>query len=163
MAFIARSSAMRQAASRPLVALDNTPRNVAFLHSLYTYVISLDGRRGLTSDEDRRLARGITRQLKMPPERRSMGGVREFLGYEDAEHGAGARFERYCAGGSMAWLLDNREHVVDIGPGIFGFDFTDIIPKEGQIDDGACAVAAAVIMHQLAAFMDGRQHRCVLR
>ena len=86
-----------------------------------------------------------------------MGGVREFLGYEDAEHGAGARFEKYCAGGSKGWLLDNREHVVDIGPGIFGFDFTDIIPREGQVDDGACTVAAAVIMHQLAGFMDGRR------
>ena len=141
----------------PLVALAHTPRNAAFLHSLYSYLIMLDGRRPLTSDEDRRLARGITRQLKMPSERRSMSGVREFLGYEDAEHGAGARFEKYCADGSKGWLLDNREHVVDIGPGIFGFDFTDIIPREGQVDDGACTVAAAVIMHQLAGFMDGRR------
>ena len=78
----------------------------------------------------------------MPPDKRSMGGVREFLGYGDAENGAGARFERYCTGGSMGWLLDNRQHLVDIGPGIFGFDFTDIIPREGQGDDGACTVAA---------------------
>lgn len=101
--------------------------------------------------------RGVARQLQMPPEKRSMGGVREFLGYGDAENGAGARFEKYCDGGSMGWLLDNREHLVDIGPGLFGFDFTDLIPREGSEDDGACTAAAAVIMHQLAGLMDGRR------
>jgi type IV secretion system protein VirB4 len=141
----------------PLVALDDSPRSRAFLHGLYTFLIQFDGRRPLTSDEDARLARGIARQLKMPSDQRSMGGVREFLGYADAENGAGGRFERYCAGGSMGWLLDNREHLIDIGPGIFGFDFTDIIPREGQTDDGACTVAAAVIMHQLSGLMDGRR------
>ena len=141
----------------PLVALQDSPRSLAFLHGLYAFLIQFDGRRPLTSEEDARLARGIARQLKMPPDKRSMGGVREFLGYGDAENGAGARFERYCAGGSMGWLLDNRQHLVDIGPGIFGFDFTDIIPREGQSDDGACTVAAAVIMHQLSGLMDGRR------
>ena len=64
---------------------------------------------------------------------------------------------RSCDGGSMGWLLDNREHLVDIGPGFFGFDFTDLIPREGSEDDGACTAAAAVIMHQLAGLMDGRR------
>jgi type IV secretion system protein VirB4 len=141
----------------PLVAYQDTPRSRAFFHGLYTWLIGLDGRRPLTNDEDSRLARGVARQLRMPPEKRSMGGVREFLGYSDPENGAGARFERYCAGGSMGWLLDNREHVIDVGPGLYGFDFTDLIPREGSEDDGACTAAAAVIMHQLAGLMDGRR------
>ena len=141
----------------PLVACGDTPRNRSFFHSLYSWLIGLDGRRALTNDEDARLARGIARQLQMPPEKRSMGGVREFLGYADPENGAGARFERYCAGGSMGWLLDNREHVIEVGAGIYGFDFTDLIPREGAEDDGACTAAAAIIMHQLAGLMDGRR------
>ena len=141
----------------PLVAFDDTPRNRSFFHSLYTWLIGLDGRRALTNDEDARLARGIVRQLQMPPEKRSMGGVREFLGYADPENGAGARFERYCAGGSMGWLLDNRKHIIEVCAGIYGFDFTDLIPREGAEDDGACTAAAAIIMHQLSGLMDGRR------
>jgi type IV secretion system protein VirB4 len=141
----------------PLVALKDSPATRAFFHGLYSWLIQRDGRRPLTGDEDARLMRGVARQLQMPPEKRSMGGVREFLGYWDAENGAGARFEKYCDGGSMGWLLDNREHLVDIGPGLFGFDFTDLIPREGSEDDGACTAAAAVIMHQLAGLMDGRR------
>jgi type IV secretion system protein VirB4 len=141
----------------PLVAFEDSPESRAFFHGLYTWLITRNGRRGLTNDEDGRLMRGIARQLQMPPEKRSMGGVREFLGYADREDGAGARFERYCAGGSMGWLLDNRKHVISMGPGLYGFDFTELIPREGQDDDGACTAAAAVIMHQLAGLMDGRK------
>ena len=78
----------------PLVSIEDSPRSRAFLHGLYAFLIQFDGRRPLTSEEDARLARGIARQLKMPPDKRSMGGVREFLGYGDAEK-AGA-FRRWC-------------------------------------------------------------------
>lgn len=141
----------------PLVAFEDSPKSRAFFHSLFTWLICLDGQDKLTNDEDSRLMRGIARQLQMPPEKRSLGGVREFLGYTDRNGGAGARFERYCEGGSMGWLLDNREHVITVGAGLYGFDFTDLIPKEGQDDDGSCHTAAAVIMHQLAGLMDGRR------
>ena len=48
----------------PLVALQDSPRSLAFLHGLYAFLIQFDGRRPLTSEEDARLARGIARQLK---------------------------------------------------------------------------------------------------
>ena len=144
----------------PLVAFANTPRNQAFLHRLYSGLILRDGRSAISQDEDDRLMRGIARQLQMPPETRSMWGIREFLGYYDRENGAGTRFERYCAGRSMGWLLDNRRHVISMDAGLYGFDFTDLIPKDGEEDDGACSVAAAVIMHQLADLMDGRKIVC---
>lgn len=145
----------------PLKALPNTPRTKAFLHGLYTYLIMRDSRRTLTTREDTGLMHGIAVQLKMPAEKRSMGGVREFLGYSDEDNGAGARFEKYCRGGAMGWLLDNEEHTIHLSAGLHGFNFTDIIPKEGQTDDGACEVAAAVITHQLAGLMDGRRIWCL--
>jgi type IV secretion system protein VirB4 len=144
----------------PLVAFSDGTRTRAFFHGLYTWLITRDGRGTLTQDEDTRLMRGIVRQLQMPPHLRSMGGVREFLGYADRENGAGARFEKYCRAGSMGWLLDNEEHVISVGAGLYGFDFTDLIPREGAEDDGACTVAAAVITHQLAGLMDGRRIAC---
>lgn len=152
-------SLLRNVASglAPLVAFSDTPRSRAFFHSLYTWLIMRDGRGGLKNDEDGRLMRGIARQLLMPPHLRSMGGVRELLGYGDRDNGVGARFERWCEGGSMGWLLDNKTHVISMGAGLYGFDFTELIPKEGQADDGACTAAAAVIMHQLAELMDGRR------
>lgn len=140
----------------PLVALPNEPRTTAMLHNLYRWIIHRDGRGEITPDEDARLQRGIACQMAMPPALRSMGGVREFLGYSD-RLGAGARFERWCAGGSMGWLIDNRDHVVSLGPGQFGIDFTELIPQEGQDDDGACTIAAAIVLHQLKGLMDGRR------
>ncbi len=135
--------------------LSDSPRRRAFLHQLYTWLIERDQRGKIRGDDDARMMRGIARQMKIPPEKRSMGGVREFMGF--SSDGAGERFERYCRGGSMGWLLDNDEHLVHLGPGFFGFDLTDLIPKEGQADDGACETAGAVITHQISDFMDGRR------
>ena len=142
----------------PLIAFQDSPRVRAFLHRLYTALILRDQRSvSLTSLEDQRLARGIARQMKMPPEKRSMGGIREFLGYENGDVGAGARFERWCAGGSMGWLLDNKEHTIQLDAGIYGIDLTELLPRQGLHDDGSCAAAAAVITEQLEKLMDGRR------
>lgn len=141
----------------PLIAFPNTARTVGFLHNTYKWLIHSDNRPEITPDEDNRLKRGIECQLAMPQQLRGMSGIREFLGYADRVNGAGARFERWCAGGSMGWLLDNRQHIVDLKPGLFGIDFTELIPKENQDDDGACSIAAAVILHQLKGLMDGRR------
>lgn len=140
----------------PLVAFPNEPRTESLLHNLIRWMIHRDGRGEITPDEDARLKRGISCQLAMPSNCRSLGGIREFLGYSD-RLGAGARFERWCAGGSMGWLVDNREHVISLGPGQYGIDITELIPQEGQDDDGACSIVAAVILHQLKGLMDGRR------
>jgi len=142
----------------PLVAFPNTPETQAFLHRLFTARILSDGRTpALTSFEDQRLKRGIERQMRMPPEKRSLWGIREFLGFDNGDDGAGARFERWCAGGSMGWLLDNKEHRIRVGAGLYGIDFTELLPDEGVADDGACVAAAAVITEQLRRLMDGRR------
>jgi type IV secretion system protein VirB4 len=62
----------------------------------------------------------------------------------------------------MGWCLDNDEHLIDfhaaVDANLYGFDFTELMPKdEGVVDDGACSVAAAVIVHQLREMMDGRR------
>lgn len=148
-----------ESGTAPLRFLDDAPRNRAFLHRLFSWLIERDGHGGLLPDEDHRLRRGIARQMQMPKHLRSMAGVREFLGYS-APRGAGARFEKWCRGGSMGWLLDGDTHIIDIDPRktrLFGFDFTALLPKEGETDDGSCQAVAAVIMHQLSEYIDGRR------
>lgn len=142
----------------PLIAFQNSAETRSFLHRLYTARILQDKRsESLTSLEDQRLKRGIERQMSMPPEKRSMWGIREFLGYENGEDGAGARFERWCKGGTMGWLLDNDEHRIRISAGLYGIDLTELLPGEGLQDDGSCAAAAAVITQLLKDLMDGRK------
>jgi type IV secretion system protein VirB4 len=142
----------------PLRGWDDSTRTRAALHWLFKRLIMRDGRGDLDNEEDRRLVDGISAQMSLPSEARTMIGLRQFLGF--AKGGAGDRFEKWCRGGSMGWLLDNDEHLVSIGPAcptrFFGFDFTELLPKTDDDDDGACEAAAAVITHQLGGFMDGR-------
>jgi type IV secretion system protein VirB4 len=142
----------------PLRGWEDSPRTRAALHWLFKRLIMRDGRGDLDNEEDRRLVDGISAQMSLPPEERSMIGLRQFLGF--GKGGAGDRFEKWCRIGSMGWLLDNDEHLVSIGPTcptrFFGFDFTELLPKTDDDDDGACEAAAAVITHQLGGFMDGR-------
>ena len=142
----------------PLRAFPNTPENAEFLQRLFVGRIESDGHGPITADDGRRIARGIARQLRLPTEARSMAGVREFMGFET--NGAGERFERWCRGGSMGWLLDNDAHRIDLGSSptrFYGFGLTELLPTEDRDDDGACNVAASVIMHQLRGLMDGRR------
>lgn len=146
----------------PLLWAD-TPENQGALLRILKGRIEHDGRGIITRDEEHRLARGIRRQFKLPPEKRTMGGVREFLGYSD-DNGAGARFENYCRGGAMGWLLDNDEHLISLDTdavpsGFFGYDFTELLPKAEDLsdDDGCCATVAAILIHEMRQKMDGRR------
>jgi type IV secretion system protein VirB4 len=98
--------------------------------------------------------------MEMPKHLRTMFGVREFMGFASA-NGAGYRFEKWCEGGEMGWLLANERHLVDWADnpsGFFGFDFTELLPKEESLsDDGSCTAAASVIITELRHLMDGRR------
>jgi type IV secretion system protein VirB4 len=61
----------------------------------------------------------------------------------------------------MGWLLANDAHLVDWADnpsGFFGFDFTELLPKQESLsDDGSCSAAASVIITELRGLMDGRR------
>ncbi|MDB5848215.1 MAG: type secretion/conjugal transfer ATPase, VirB4 family [Rhodoferax sp.] len=144
----------------PLRGLEDGPETRSFLLQTFRGLVLRDGLGPMDPDEERRMARGIEAQMDMPVSERSLAGVRQFMGYE--ANGAGDRFEKWCRGGEMGWVLDNDEHLVDFdAPGaarIFGFDFTELMPKEeGMADDGACSAAAAILLHQVRGMMDGRR------
>ena len=135
----------------PLRGLENTPASRDFLREWVTGLIVGDGKGGISSEESRRLERGIARQLSFEPSLRSLAGLREFLLHGPAE-GAGARLERWCRGSSLGWAFDGDRDEVKIDASITGFDMTHLLDYEE-----VCAPAAAYLLHRVGSVVDGRR------
>ncbi len=135
----------------PLKGLENTPAARDFLREWVSALIQIDGKGGLSPDEEQRLERGIARQLSMPVEMRSLAGLREFFGHSDP-NGAGPRLEKWCRGQALGWAFDGERDDVRLDAAITGFDMTHLLELE-QV----CAPAAAYLLHRISAVMDGRR------
>ena len=134
----------------PLRALSDTPDARDFLQTWITGLIRSSGGE-MTPEVDRRLARGIRRQLAMPPEMRSLAGLREFLGHQDPK-GAGAHLERWCHGNVLGWAFDNEEDHVRLDAAMVGFDLTEILEHTD-----VCAPMSAYLLHRVESMVDGRR------
>jgi type IV secretion system protein VirB4 len=135
----------------PLRGLEDSPAARDFLREWVTGLIQGDGKGGVSSEEARRLDRGIARQLSYEPGMRSLAGLREFLSHRDAE-GAGARLERWCRGNALGWAFDGDVDEVRLDASITGFDMTHLLDYEE-----VCAPAAAYLLHRVGAVVDGRR------
>jgi type IV secretion system protein VirB4 len=135
----------------PLRGVQDTPVARDFLREWITGLIEGDGKGGISSEEARRLERGIARQLSYPPEMRSLAGLREFLLHAPVE-GAGARLERWCRGNALGWAFDGELDEVRLDASITGFDMTHLLDYEE-----VCAPAAAYLLHRVASMVDGRR------
>ncbi|MGI4795965.1 MAG: VirB4 family type IV secretion/conjugal transfer ATPase [Janthinobacterium lividum] len=135
----------------PLRGLSDSPASRDFLRSWVTGLIEGDGRGSISTEEARRLDRGIARQLSYEPEMRSLGGLREFLLHGPSE-GAGARLERWCRGSALGWAFDGDVDEVRIDEAITGFDMTHLLDYEE-----VCAPAAAYLLHRVGTVVDGRR------
>lgn len=134
----------------PLKALDASPGNIEFLKALISDLITVDGE-ALTPDMDRRLGQGIRQIMQLPPEHRSLGELRAFLGQSDAA-GPGARLERWCAGNSLGWVLDNDADLVSVDAPFLGFDMTAVLD-----DPTTRGPIMAYLFHRIEALVDGRR------
>lgn len=135
----------------PMRGLSNTPAARDFLREWVTGLIQSDGRGVISPEENRRLERGIIRQLSYDPSMRSLAGLREFLLHGAAE-GAGARLERWCRGNALGWAFDGDVDEVRLSASITGFDMTHLLDYEE-----VCAPAAAYLLHHVASVVDGRR------
>lgn len=135
----------------PLRRLGNDPSDSSFLLKWITALIESDERGAISSDELDLLTRAIGRQLRMPPEMRSLGGVREFLGYSDP-NGCGARLDKWCSGKALGWAFDGDTDNIDLTSSLTGIDMTQILEHEE-----VCAPAAAYILHHVTKLLDGRR------
>lgn len=135
----------------PLRGLQDTAAARDFLREWVTGLIEGDGNGGISSEEARRLERGIARQLSYEPGMRSLAGLREFLLHGPAE-GAGTRLERWCRGNALGWAFDGDSDDVCLTASITGFDMTHFLDYEE-----VCAPAAAYLLHRVASVVDGRR------
>jgi type IV secretion system protein VirB4 len=135
----------------PLRGLDNSPASRDFLREWVVALIESDGRGSILPEENRRLERGIARQLSYEPGMRSLAGLREFLLHGPAE-GAGARLQRWCRGQSLGWAFDGDIDEVRLDASVTGFDMTHLLDYEE-----VCAPAAAYLLHRIGAVVDGRR------
>lgn len=134
----------------PLKALDASPGNIQFLKQLVTSLITGEEEE-LSPDVERRLELGLREIMKLPPEHRSLGELRAFLGQSDAD-GPGARLEKWCAGGSLGWVLDNDADLVTVDAPFLGFDMTAVLD-----DPTTRGPVMAYLFHRIEALVDGRR------
>ncbi len=134
----------------PLKALDASPGNLVFLKQLITGLVAADGEE-LPPDMDRRLDQGLRQVMSLPPEHRSLGELRAFLGQADA-NGPGARLEKWCQGGSLGWVLDNDTDDVRLDAPFLGFDMTAVLD-----DPRTRGPIMAYLFHRVEALIDGRR------
>lgn len=134
----------------PLKALSGSSRDVAFLKGLVKALVDRPGA-PMTPEDDRRLELGLKAVLSLPPEHRSLAELRAFLGHADAS-GPGAQLDKWCAGGSLGWVLDNEADSVSLEAPFLGFDMTAVLD-----DPVTRGPIMAYLFHRVEALVDGRR------
>jgi type IV secretion system protein VirB4 len=134
----------------PLKALSASASDVQFLTNLVRALVARPDR-SLSPEEERRLELGVRSVLSLPPPERSFAELRAFLGHADPE-GPGARLERWCAGGSLGWVLDNDTDAVSLDAPFLGFDMTAVLD-----DPVTRGPIMAYLFHRIEALVDGRR------
>lgn len=135
----------------PLKGLSNGPADRDFLISWLKSVIALDGHGPLAPSDDARLARAVAGIMRLPPELRTLEGLRQYLGWRD-EHGAGARLERWTRGRALGWAFDGDLDEVDLDAKMVGFDLTAILGNPEIINP-----AAHYLLYRIRSVIDGRR------
>jgi type IV secretion system protein VirB4 len=135
----------------PLRGLDDTPPDRAFLLSWLKALIQLDGHGPILSDDEGRLSVGIDAIMRKPVKLRSIGAVRQFLGWRNPQ-GAGARLNRWCQGGSLGWAFDGAQDEVDLVGHMIGFDLTAILGNPEVVNP-----AAQYLLYRIGQVIDGRR------
>jgi type IV secretion system protein VirB4 len=87
----------------------------------------------------------------MPVRLRSLGGLRQFLGWRN-QHGAGPRLERWCRGAGLGWAFDGEHDEVDIKSRMVGFDLTTILGNPEVVNP-----AASYLLYRIGSVIDGRR------
>lgn len=135
----------------PLRALPDTEEARAWLHQFIVGLAMADDRGAPTPQEVARLATGLQFIMRLPVGMRSIAGLREFLGREDAV-GFGARLERWGRGGALGWAFDADADPIDFDAPVAGVDPTALLG-----DASVMPPLAAYLLHRASLVMDGRR------
>lgn len=134
----------------PLKGLTDSPADVAFLQQFVRVLVRRENR-PFTVAEELRIDEGIDAVLRLDPGERSIGALRQLLGYKDAE-GIGPRLDRWTRGGALGWAFDNDADELSLGASFIGFDMTDFLDH--------AEVRTPVMLylfHRIDALLDGRR------
>jgi type IV secretion system protein VirB4 len=131
---------------------DHTPYAHDCLTRLFKALIVSDGHGPMPPISEARLSRGVTAQLRLPVELRTMAGLREYLGGWDDPLGAGRRFERWCRGGSAGWLFDGDDDRVDFDAPAVAFNLGPILETPEFVEP-----ATQYLRDRIVPILDGRR------
>lgn len=141
----------------PLKRLVNTPANRLFLTRFIRSLAMLDGYGAFPPEDYARHPRAVAAIMRKPIHLRSIGGLRQYLGWKDPA-GLGPRIERWCRGGELGWLFDGEEDLIDLEGRIankvrlVGFDLTAILGMPDLVE-----VAGAYLIYLISLITDGRR------
>ncbi|WP_169295542.1 VirB4 family type IV secretion/conjugal transfer ATPase [Advenella sp. EE-W14] len=137
-----------------------TPRNVAFMRRLITFLAEMRGETVSTaqSKEISQAVEQMTRLIEI--KNRSLSTLTTLLPNPYTTDGSSsihARLLPWCQGGEYGWVFDNPMDLMnlDTPPGhnpIFGFDMTEFLE-----DDMVRAAATMYLQHRVHALHDGRR------
>ena len=139
----------------PLKRLTGDPEDMAFLSGLIRACVSTPAPYEWEPEEERRLGIALRYVMSLPPEDRCLEEVRAFLGTDRS--GAGARLEKWCAGGEFGWIIDCERDIVDLDNMVLGFDQSALIG-----DPIAAGAVMATLFHYTGKLVDGRRLLFVL-
>ena len=131
----------------PLRGLSGKAEDRAFLVQWISGLIRLDGRGDLKSGTPKRIARGVDRTMKLPPAKRTLAGLRAFIGFE--EGGDGERLDVWCRDGALGWMFDGEADEIQVDADFVGVDMTALLTHH------ACPAVAAYLLHRIRPRIDG--------
>lgn len=133
-------------------ALPDTPGNRAFLMQLVKRCIAGDDPAfQFSPSREREVHDAVTGLYMMPHEARRFSALRQFFDPTDP-NGNAARFRKWCAGGSLGWLLDNATDTLNLTGRHFGYDVTEFLDN-----DETRTVTVMYLFHRMEALIDGRR------
>ncbi|WP_165973556.1 VirB4 family type IV secretion/conjugal transfer ATPase [Luteibacter rhizovicinus] len=134
-------------------ALDDTPGNRTFLQHLVMRCIRGDEpAHRFSPTREREVQDAVAGMYAMPFEARRFSAILPFFDPTDP-NGNAARFRRWCAGGTLAWVLDNPIDTIHLSTGrYFGFDVTEFLDN-----DETRTVVVMYLFHRMEQLIDGRR------
>ena len=112
----------------PLKAVSDTEEALTFMQEFVLGLIMADGKGKPSGDQVDRIKDGIEFNLRLPPEMRSLLGLRQFLDHGDDS--TGARLECWCRGGPYGWAFDGEKDVIRLDKSVVGIDNTELLTDD---------------------------------
>lgn len=127
--------------------LEPTETNILFLSDLIKKVCGGD----FNNQEEKEIDKAVRGVMGLSKEKRRISRCMDFLDPVE-QNGPHARLAKWCEGGSLAWVLDNAEDVLNFEHGsMFGFDVTDFL------DNGEVRTPIVMyLFHRIESLIDGR-------